>query len=346
MKKCVNCNRVFDDNQNFCNECGAVLEAVAENNENAESDENSEKSNENNDNTESEENSNESEDDSKYENAVENENDTACSADDSLKESNNQTDINTAENNKSNTKKIKKYVVTGCLVCSVVLNVALVSKNNGYKDTITDYSSQVIILSEQNKALKSANENLQSQYDTLNAENNELKNGASKQLVDIKNAYESGNWQNVVDLAAKLHQSYNGTEEDKQAQTMAQTAQNKIAEQKAAEEAKAKQGYDTGITYDQLARNPDSYVGSKVKFRGKVIQTLEGSGVVNVRIAVNSDYDNIIFGVYDADMVQTRILEDDVVTVYGTSTGLYSYTSTMNATITIPGMDIDRIERS
>lgn len=339
MKKCVNCNRVFDDNQNFCNQCGAVLEAVAENNENAESDENSEKSNENNNNTESE-------DDPKYENAVENENDTACSADDSLKESNNQTDINTAENNKSNTKRTKKYVVTGCLVCSVVMNFAFAGTISDYSSKISDYSSQITELSEQNKALQSEKANLQSQYDTLNAENNELKNGASKQLVDIKNAYESGNWQNVVDLAAKLHQSYNGTEEDKQAQTMAQTAQNKIAEQKAAEEAKAKQGYDTGITYEQLARNPDSYVGSKVKFRGKVIQTLEGSGVVNVRIAVNSDYDNIIFGVYDADMVQTRILEDDVVTVYGTSTGLYSYTSTMNATITIPGMDIERIERS
>ena len=58
----------------------------------------------------------------------------------------------------------------------------------------------------------------------------------------------------------------------------------KIAEQKKADEEKAAaeaaaakaaeeaQGYETGITYDQLARTPDQYKGKKVKFYGKVVQ--------------------------------------------------------------------------
>ena len=50
----------------------------------------------------------------------------------------------------------------------------------------------------------------------------------------------------------------------------------KAAEQKAAEEAAAAKaaeeakGYETGITYDQLARTPDDFKGKKVKFYGKV----------------------------------------------------------------------------
>ena len=36
----------------------------------------------------------------------------------------------------------------------------------------------------------------------------------------------------------------------------------------------------------------------------------------------------------------TRFLEDDIVNIYGTSKGLYSYTSVMGATITIPSMSI------
>lgn len=38
-------------------------------------------------------------------------------------------------------------------------------------------------------------------------------------------------------------------------------------------------GNDTGITYDQLARNPDDYLFEKVKFRGKVVQVMEGDGI-------------------------------------------------------------------
>lgn len=43
-----------------------------------------------------------------------------------------------------------------------------------------------------------------------------------------------------------------------------------------------KQGYETGITYEQLARIPDSYIYKKVKFSGNVIQVLKGDNEVNI----------------------------------------------------------------
>jgi len=115
----------------------------------------------------------------------------------------------------------------------------------------------------------------------------------------------------------------------------------KREEQEKAEQENAlaeKQSYETGITYEQLARTPDEYVDEKVKFEGKVIQVIEGTVLNQLRFAVNSDYDNIVLITYNKDSVSRRILEDDVLTVYGKSQGLTSYNSVLGAKITIPSI--------
>lgn len=188
-------------------------------------------------------------------------------------------------------------------------------------------------------------ETLQEQNDELEVQNNELENGASAQLVEIKNAFESQDWESVVEKAAVLHEQYNGSAEDKEAQELAKQAQTKIDEAaKAAAEEKAK-GYETGITYDQLARTPDNYIGDKVKFYGKVIQVIESDSDIQIRLAVNDNYDTILFGQYDSSIVSSRVLEDDHITVYGTSVGTITYESTMGGNITIPGVYIEKIDQ-
>ena len=117
------------------------------------------------------------------------------------------------------------------------------------------------------------------------------------------------------------------------------------AEAEAARAAEEAKGYETGITYDQLARTPDDFVGKKVKFYGKVVQVIEGGSTVQIRLAVNKDYDTILLGQYSSSIVSSRVLEDDLITVYGTSLGLISYKSTMGGTITIPSMSIDKIDQ-
>ena len=110
-------------------------------------------------------------------------------------------------------------------------------------------------------------------------------------------------------------------------------------------EAKARAGYETGITYDQLARTPDNYIGELVKFRGKVLQVVEGDAEINIRLAVNNNFDNVLFCGYSPDIVSSRILENDTITIYGESLGLYSYESTIGAQITIPAVWIDKIDQ-
>ena len=114
--------------------------------------------------------------------------------------------------------------------------------------------------------------------------------------------------------------------------------------QKLAEE-KERKGYDTGITYDQLARTPDDYIFEKVKFRGTVVQVMEGDGVTQIRLAVGDNYDTILFAEFDSSVVDSRILEDDTITIRGLSTGLITYDSTMGGSISIPGVSIEQVEQ-
>ncbi|MBQ9278075.1 MAG: hypothetical protein IJ224_05520 [Lachnospiraceae bacterium] len=98
--------------------------------------------------------------------------------------------------------------------------------------------------------------------------------------------------------------------------------------------------YDGTVTYDDLARTPDDFEGKAIKIKGKVIQVTEDDGYTQLRVAVNSDYDNIIMVIYDSKIVDKRILEEDKITVYGLYTGLITYESVMGASITIPSMMI------
>ncbi|WP_237704140.1 toxin regulator [Planococcus donghaensis] len=117
------------------------------------------------------------------------------------------------------------------------------------------------------------------------------------------------------------------------------------AKKKAEEEEKERIGYDTGITYDQLARNPDDFIFEKVKFYGKVIQVMEGDGITQIRLAVNDNYDTVLFAEFDSAVVDSRILEDDKITIRGLSSGLMTYESTMGGSISIPGVSVDQIEQ-
>ena len=146
---------------------------------------------------------------------------------------------------------------------------------------------------------------------------------------------------------AKAEQEKARIEEEEAAKKAAEEeeAARLAEEEKAAREAEEAKGYETGITYEDLARTPDDFKGKKVKFTGKVLQVLEGDDSVQIRLAVNDDYDTVLFGEYESTIVSSRVLEDDEITIYGTSYGLISYDSTMGGKITIPAVSIDKIDQ-
>lgn len=135
--------------------------------------------------------------------------------------------------------------------------------------------------------------------------------------------------------------------EESKAQAAAE-AEAEFQRKKAEEELKAEMAdpsnYRTDVTFDNLARTPDDFIDEKVSLSGTVAQVIELDGETQLRIAVDDNYDNVVFTYYDSTITQQRVLENDWITIYGVSEGLYSYESTMGGQITVPLIGIKIIE--
>ncbi len=98
------------------------------------------------------------------------------------------------------------------------------------------------------------------------------------------------------------------------------------------------------ISFKDLARNPDSYIGKTFAFTGKVIQVLEPEQgeEVTLRINVTKDkygyWDDTIIAAVDIPKGADRILEDDIITIYGDCAGLYTYESVFGQNISLPAI--------
>lgn len=139
------------------------------------------------------------------------------------------------------------------------------------------------------------------------------------------------------DLEKRLKEAKEAEEKKK-----AEEEAKKQAEEKAKKEEEAK-GYDTGITYENLARTPNDYKGKKVKFKGEVIQVIRGTTVDEYRIKVEDDYKKVLYVTY-INSTGTNILEEDKVILMGISEGEITYKSTMGGNITIPSVRAKSIE--
>ena len=99
-------------------------------------------------------------------------------------------------------------------------------------------------------------------------------------------------------------------------------------------------------SYNDIARTPDNFKGKNSKFYGEVVQVTEGIlNSVTLRVGVScTKYEyiegyscpDIIYVTYKYKDGEPKILEKDMITIYGTIEGLQSYTSVLGAKVTIP----------
>ena len=235
---------------------------------------------------------------------------------------------------------MRKRLMISVMLCAVFM---LSACSSGVKQE--DYDA----LESERNALQSEQASLQSEQASLQSEYDQAESDLQGKKDDydaLKSEYDSykesmGEYEGLAVAEAEARKIAAESLAAAEAEAKAQAE----AEAQAQKEAEEKAGYETGITYEQLARTPEDYTGKKIKFKGKVIQVLEGTDSTEIRLAVGSDYNTILYGIYDSSIVSSRVLEDDVITIYGTSAGLLSYTSTMGGTITIPSALIDKIEQ-
>ena len=93
------------------------------------------------------------------------------------------------------------------------------------------------------------------------------------------------------------------------------------------------------IHYLNLAKNPDAYKNKKVVFTGKVIQIIEhGNNItfkVNVDKSIDGVWKNAIVVNYRNANKKSHLLENEMISFWGTVKGLKTYQSS-GKQVTIP----------
>lgn len=98
------------------------------------------------------------------------------------------------------------------------------------------------------------------------------------------------------------------------------------------------------INYKNVARDPDAYVGVKMKCTGKVLQVSESDTETDVRLATDGEYDDVVMVGFEPSILDVRVLEDDELTVYGTCVGLFTYSAVLGNEVSIPAIYADKVE--
>nr|WP_294368062.1 zinc ribbon domain-containing protein [uncultured Ruminococcus sp.] len=108
------------------------------------------------------------------------------------------------------------------------------------------------------------------------------------------------------------------------------------------------------IDFKTLSRNPDKYKDNDYKFEGKIIQVQEGWGdSVDLRINVTKEeneyldeplWTDTIYATVEIPDGEDKLLEDDVITFWGTCDGNYTYETVMGNNVSLPKIDIKYYE--
>ncbi|SDK75409.1 hypothetical protein SAMN05216187_1173 [Jeotgalicoccus aerolatus] len=94
--------------------------------------------------------------------------------------------------------------------------------------------------------------------------------------------------------------------------------------------------YRTDYDIKDVERNPAEYKDELLSFEGKIIQVMEDEVFTSYRIAINGDYDRIVYLQTFSETLEERLLEDDYVTVYGIFDDLLTYETVLGANQTVP----------
>lgn len=103
------------------------------------------------------------------------------------------------------------------------------------------------------------------------------------------------------------------------------------------------------ISYNDLSRNPNTYINQDVVFTGKVVQVQENGAYVVLRIDVTKGQygiwkDTCYIDYERKDANESRILENDIVTFYGRVKGIKNYTAVLGNQISIPHIIAEYID--
>ena len=165
------------------------------------------------------------------------------------------------------------------LACgNIALGTILFLNTKKLNDKIDEKQSSCDSIQKQYDNLLSENLQLDTDYEKLKEENEELQaqiEELTNPKTDLEESEETG------ELSDELNTFVNSNMEDVSM-------------------------FRSDVSYDEIARHPNDYDGELLTFSGEVAQVIEGDGTTELRIAVDGDYDVIIYGIYDNRILDSR----------------------------------------
>lgn len=150
----------------------------------------------------------------------------------------------------------------------------------------------------------------------------------------------------VQEETSAVNETIETTEEVEEIQTPQKSDEVSKALQQTPEEFKQSCKY---YTYDQLARNPKDYMGLPVVLYGEVVQVMETGDDVQLRVNITEgvyNWQNAIYVEYTRKMPnESRILEGDLITLWGISNDTISYETVVGNALTVPYVKAEYIEQ-
>ena len=263
-------------------------------------------------------------------------------------------------------KKVnKKYLIVLAILVFILLSfimVVLFSENYGIEEVSSNnekqkykYHSQLIYSNEKIIKIISydriTDEEIKEIYDKYNKQYENFKIWIYKTEEDATNLESY----NVAEIKKennqyKIHRYGEETEEERAIRLEQERIAKEEEEKRKTEEERARKEKEEAdfkancstYTYKEMARNPDSFKGTNVKLTGEVIQAIYGDISTELRVNITKEgtystwYTDTIYVIYYPEEGEGKILEDDIITLWGTSQGDISYVSTIGATITLP----------
>lgn len=223
--------------------------------------------------------------------------------------------------------------------------------NSTEKELVDSYIKEVMEKSEEEKEIESFRNTYKPMYEVVDS-------GKSYyDMSDTEKAYiDSFLDYNFNDSPQKLQEEYQekfdfystNREESKQRVIDEENARKAAEEEAKRQEEEAKKEaeahkYETGLTWEDIAR--EGKVGTLGQFEGKILQVINSSYGTSYRIAINGDYNTVMYVEDTLGKATETLLKDDYVYFKGMSMGTTSYTTVLGAKVTIPSFMVDEIHR-
>ena len=219
-------------------------------------------------------------------------------------------------------KIIKSRITVG--IFGVLVGAMFCTNSTEDQNKINKYNSIV----EENEVLTTTNEDLQEKI--TKSEKYLSLTDDEKNLVDTK-------IDEVKQATADELARQKAEKEEKE-------RKQKEEEERQRQEAEANK-YETGLTYDDMARDTTGKIGTYGKFEGKIIQVMQSTSYTQYRVAINGDYDKVMLIEISNDKLTSNLLEDDYIYFKGMSMGNVSYKTVLGAKVTVPSMTVDSFTR-